>query len=100
MYLLCLDDSGSVDDPTQEYFVLGGICVPENTVFWITSQLDKLAREIEPDNPGLVEFHASEIFSGRREPWSNFRAKEQRIRIILKVLDVLKETYKDTTAFA
>ncbi|MBI9077636.1 MAG: DUF3800 domain-containing protein, partial [Desulfatibacillum sp.] len=25
---------------------------------------------------------------------------EQRIRIILKVLDVLKETYKDTTAFA
>jgi len=29
MYILYLDDSGSVANPAEDYFMLGGVCVPE-----------------------------------------------------------------------
>ena len=43
MYILYIDDSGSIANPNEEYFVLGGVCVPERTISWLTGQLDSLA---------------------------------------------------------
>lgn len=43
MYLLYLDDAGSPGNPTEEYFVLGGVCVYEAQVEWFSREMDKLA---------------------------------------------------------
>ena len=43
MYILYLDDSGSIPNPTEDYFVLGGICIPERSMNWLSSQLDDYA---------------------------------------------------------
>ena len=65
MYILYLDDSGSTANPKEEYFVLGGVCVPERTISWLTGQLDDFATTINTSDPSQVELHASEVFGGR-----------------------------------
>lgn len=100
MYLLYLDDSGSVENPNENYFILGGVCVPERSIKWLTEQLDDLASEINSANPSSVEFHASEIFGGRKPPWKEIREKDKRVDIIKKVLCTLKDAQFDTKVFA
>ncbi|MCA9948604.1 MAG: DUF3800 domain-containing protein [Anaerolineales bacterium] len=99
MYLLYLDDSGSVANVNEKYFVLGGVCVPENSTRWLSYELEKLAQEINPENPRDVEFHASEIFGGRGKIWEQFN-RQQRIEIIRRVLLVLENAYSSIVTFA
>jgi len=100
MYILYIDDSGSISNPNEEYFVLGGVCVPERSISWLTRQLDELAGTLDSANPNQIEFHASEIFGGRKPPWNEFRNKSERIGIIKKSLDTLRHANSDTVAFA
>lgn len=100
MYILYLDDSGSAPNPKEQNLVLGGICVYERHTYFFTQQLDELAAKIDPVNPKSVEFHASEIFSGRISPWTNFPKKEDRIQIIKDVLEIVRNSYKQNVVFA
>lgn len=88
MFLLYLDDSGSIKNKTEDYFVLGGVVVHESSVRWLTHKVEKLAEKILPDAPASVEFHAAEIFSARKFPWEG-RSKDERISIIKSVLHTL-----------
>lgn len=99
MYLLYLDDSGSTRNTNEQYLVLGGVCVPETSIRWLAYQLEELAREIDPDNPRSVEFHASEIFGGKRAPWDRY-SKADRITVIQRVLSVLTDAYPNIVTFA
>lgn len=100
MYLLYLDDSGSPGNMSEDYFILGGFCIPENSIYWLTKKLDTLASEISPDDPGIVEFHASEIFRGKELPWNKFTKREDRVEIIKNVLLTLRDAYSEIVAFA
>lgn len=99
MFLLYLDDSGSADNPREEFLVLGGVCVWERQVSYFTRELDTIANRIRPGNPGSIEFHASEIFSGREEPWKSMD-KDQRRAVIKEVLGVLANAYDSACGFA
>jgi len=100
MYLLYLDDSGSADNSNEDYFVLGGICLPETSVRWLSYEVEKIALEISPDDPGEIEFHAAEIFRGHEMPWKAFYDKRKRIEIIQKVLCTIQQAYSSTVTFA
>jgi len=100
MHILYLDDSGSVNNPDENYFVLGGVCVPEKSLRWLSYQLEQLAASIDKTNPRSVEFHASEIFSGRRAPWNRFTNRPDRISILKSVLCVLDDAHSDIVTFA
>ena len=69
MHLLYLDDAGSVGNANEQYLVLGGVSVFEAQSHWITQQLDTLAQNLKPADPHSVEFHASEIYARRSQPW-------------------------------
>lgn len=99
MYLLYLDDSGSADNPKEQFLVLGGVCVYERQVSYFTSELDKIAKRLVSTDPDSVEFHASEIFSGRVDPWKSL-SKDQRQNVIKEVLGVLATSYDSARAFA
>ena len=99
MHLLYLDDAGSAANPKERYLVLGGVSVFEAQSHWITQELDRLAEDINPADPHSVEFHASEIFSRRTEPWKRLSRDEAR-GTIKSVLDVLAEAYDTARAFA
>ena len=100
MYVLYLDDSGSVKNQKEDYFVLGGVCVPETSVRWLSYEVEKLATKIDPQNSAAVEFHAAEIFSGRSFPWHQYKRKEDRIAIIKHVLHTLDGAFPTVVAFA
>jgi hypothetical protein len=101
MYILYLDDSGSANNASEEYFVLGGVAVPEYRIRKLSYELEKLADSINPNNAGSVEFHASEIFSGKHGIWTNFCNRNDRIKIIKDVLLVLGNAkLEDVATFA
>ena len=99
MHLLYLDDAGSAANPREEYLVLGGLSVFEAQAHWITQQLDRLAEEINPEDPHGVEFHASEVFSRRTQPWKRLSRDEAR-GTIKSVLAVLANARDTARAFA
>lgn len=99
MNLLYLDDSGSPVNQNEEYFVLGGICVPERSTRWLSHQLTSIAENIQPASPEKIEFHAAEIFSGSKTPWKD-KTKTDRIQIIKQVLSVLKNANPEIVIFA
>ncbi len=100
MHLLYLDDSGSPQNPNEDYFVLGGVSVPETSVRWLSYQIEKIAQELSSDSPQDVEFHAADIFSGKKFPWENLKSKSDRIRIIKKVLGILDTANPGIVLFA
>ena len=99
MHLLYLDDSGSANNPDEEYLVLGGVSVFEAQAHWFTQQLDELAQTVHPAEPYSVEFHASEIFGRRTRPWRGMDPDEAK-GVIKAVLDVLRRSYDSARAFA
>ncbi len=71
MHLLYVDESGSVSDPAQQYFVLTGVSVFERKTHWIEQNLNDIAKEFSPADPYAVELHGSPMRSGR-EGWKSF----------------------------
>lgn len=78
MYILYLDDSGSASNANESHFVLGGFAVFERQIHWIARELDSLAAKLYPSQPDAVEFHASEMFSGREPPWNGMSKDDRR----------------------
>ena len=71
MHLLYLDESGSIADPNQQYFVLAGVSVFERTTHWVEQRLNEIASRFASDNPHSIELHGSPMRSGR-EGWKAF----------------------------
>ncbi len=94
MYLLYLDDSGSVRNPNDQHIILAGICVYEQTPYWLSTQLDELAKEVWPNNPEnweSIEFRGNDIFAGRSKEWRGID-KAKRIEIYKKTLSIIAKS--------
>lgn len=76
MHLLYLDESGSVADPNQRYFVLAGVSVFERTTHWVEQPLNEIAARFSPQNPYAIELHGSPMRSGR-DGWKAFPFDER-----------------------
>jgi len=82
MYLLCLDDSGSVKNASDRHIILAGVAVFERQSHWLAGRLDAIAGRVWPDGGNSIEFRGSSIHAGR-DHWRGL-GKMQRI-----------EAYKD-----
>ncbi len=76
MYLLYADESGSINDSGQTYFVLAGIALHEREPHWIEKDMDDIAKRFNADGPEFVEFHASPMRSGNKT-WRRFPLAER-----------------------
>lgn len=95
MFLLYLDDAGSVRSKNEKNFVLSGICLFERQVFHLNKALDELAEKICPSEPGELEFHGSHMRAGKGF-WRSVKDKNQRrthIRHALATCRVLQGTW-------
>ncbi len=84
MHLLYLDESGSVPDPNQHYFVLAGVAVFERQTHWIEQKLNQIAERFAPEAPHEIELHGSPMRSGR-EGWKAYSLRD-RLNAIQEVL--------------
>ena len=99
MFILYLDDSGSVGNAAEDYFVLGGVSLPEASVRWLNYQLEQLAQKISPEDPRMVEFHASEIFTGQGPVWETLK-RPDRISVMKDALCSLDHAHAEVKTFA
>jgi Protein of unknown function (DUF3800) len=65
VHLLYVDESGSVADASQQYFVLAGVAIFERKTHWIEQNLNSIAAKFSPAAPHDVELHGSPMRSGR-----------------------------------
>lgn len=86
MYLLYLDDAGSVKSRDERYFVLSGICLFERQIYYLSRGLDELAKAICPQDHEALEFHGSHMLSGKGF-WSSIRDKSERAAHIRHALE-------------
>lgn len=66
MYLLYLDDSGSVSNPQDTHIILAGIAIFERQVHWLSNSLERLAEGLWPSNPESLEFRGNDILTGKK----------------------------------
>lgn len=85
MHLLYLDESGSVADPSQEYFVLAGVAVFERSTHWVEQSLNNVARRFSSQDPYAVELHGSPMRSGR-DGWRSYPRSDR--------LDAIKDALR------
>ena len=48
MYLLYLDDSGSVGNAADNYVIFAGVAVFERQTHWLSSEVEKIAAQFNP----------------------------------------------------
>src|SRR5258705_9385400 len=94
MNLLYADESGSVPDPSQAFFVLAGVSVFENQCFWIDSSLNGIAARFNPDNPASIELHGSPMLI-RKNYWRRFPLQD-RVDAIQDSLKVIADSSLST----
>ena len=87
MYLLYLDDSGSVKNASDRHIILAGLAVFERKGHWLSKGLDDLAAKAWPDSPKSLEFRGADIFSGKNH-WRGIE-KAPRIQLYREALEIL-----------
>jgi hypothetical protein len=76
LYLLYLDESGSIPDPKQKYFVLAGVAIFERATHWVEQDLQEIAARFDGSDPASIELHGSPMRSGRGM-WRSFGVAER-----------------------
>ncbi len=97
MYLLYADESGSIGDKKQKFFILAGFCVFERECYWLSEKINKIAKEINPADPSSIEFHGSPMYGGK----GIWRAmpKAERVELMKNLLKILHTTHISTRIF-
>lgn len=68
MHLLYADESGSIPNPDQAYFVLSDLSVFERTGHWIEQEINRILRRFSPLDPYQIELHGAPMRFGA-EGW-------------------------------
>ena len=86
MHLLYADESGSIGDPEQKYFVLAGVSVFERETHWIEREINNIAARFSPHNPHAIELHGSPMRTGR-DGWDR-HSQDDRHEAIINALKI------------
>lgn len=90
MHLLYVDHSGEPSDPNLRYVVFAGVSVFERQGYWLSGELDQIARRFDPADPGSIEFHGSPMRQGR-DGWDRFPVPD-RVQAMQDALSVLVQS--------
>jgi hypothetical protein len=89
MHLLYVDDSGSVGNPNETHFILGGVAIFERGLYHVIKALDDVVESFGlGGNPHDIELHGNEMYQGRNGPWRSLKRAEREpmIRAALNVV--------------
>ncbi len=67
MFILYLDDAGSVSNPADQHVLMAGVALFERQIHFLDKKLSELATRIFPEDPDTLEFHANHILNGKRQ---------------------------------
>lgn len=85
MHLLYLDDSGSLKNRGEKYFILAGVSLFERQAYWLQKSLDDLVDSLNRSGRSPIELHGNQIMAGRG-PWRGL-LREERRNVIRQALE-------------
>jgi hypothetical protein len=90
MHLLYLDESGTVSDPGQKFFILAGLSVFERSTHWLERDLDEIAKRFVrgADTSRDIELHGSPMRTGQKV-WRGFPVAD-RLQAIKDALSLIQ----------
>jgi hypothetical protein len=88
LHILYVDDSGSVDNPQDRFFILGGLSVFERGIYHLIKTLDQLVADFEIGDPEEVELHGNPMYQGKGNPWQSL-PRPRREEMLKKALACL-----------
>ena len=100
VYLLYADESGSVGDPTQRYFVLAGVAVFEREPHWIEQDLNDIVRRFDPQEPHTLEIHGNPMRAGKGRWRHQPRAEREQAITDALTVGVTRRYPRHTRLFA
>jgi hypothetical protein len=86
VYLLYVDDSGSVKDTSCNHCVLAGFSVYETRPYWIEKAVNEIVRKYLPTYPE-TELHGSPMHSGKGQ-WRGI-PRETRESLVMDILNLI-----------
>jgi hypothetical protein len=86
MFVLYLDDAGSVGNASDRFFVLAGIALFERQIHFLQKHLDDLALGAFTDHRE-IEFHASHMQTGKGR-WAGIKDRNTRRRLLASALSI------------
>jgi hypothetical protein len=89
MHILYIDDSGSVENPEERFFVLGGVAVFERAIYHQIKAVDECVESFRLGDGNDIELHGSPMYAGRGDPWRNVRNRKDREAMIGKAISTL-----------
>lgn len=100
MHILYLDDSGSVSNPNERFFVLGGVAIFERGIHHLITKIDACISSFELGDIAQIELHATDIYGGRTRPWSSVKDRGTREKMLHAILEVLAAKNASVRLFA
>jgi hypothetical protein len=100
MHVLYVDDSGSVGDPQQRFFVLGGVSVFERGIYHLIKAADECVDTFGLGGHDDIELHGSDMYAGRASPWKTIKERSRREQMILAALGLLTQPTPSVRLFA
>jgi hypothetical protein len=89
MHVLYMDDSGSVTNPDDRFFVLAGVSVFERGIYHLIKATDQCVASFGLGDADDIELHGSEMYSGKNGIWKTVKVRADREALIQKALNLL-----------
>jgi hypothetical protein len=89
MHVLYMDDSGSVTNAEDRFFVLGGVSVFERGIYHLIKAVDECVESFGLGDAHDIELHGSDMYGGRSGIWRSIRDRPAREDLIQKALGIL-----------
>jgi hypothetical protein len=100
MHILYIDDSGSVENANERFFILGAVSVFERGIFHQIKAADDCVATFGLGDPHDIELHGSPMYSGRDGVWRSVRDRPQREAMIKRALATLGPGHRSIRLFA
>lgn len=91
MYMLYVDHSGEVSNPSENYFVMAGVAVFERQIYHLEQELQRIQQDYLPEVTGRIEFHAYPM-RNRRAPWNGL-PRERVQQLMTDIYDCISTAH-------
>ncbi len=88
MHILYVDNSGDVENPTEQNFVLGGVAIFERGIYHQITAVDNCVARFGLGDPADIELHGSPMYSASCGIWRTVRQRSLREQMIKDALAV------------
>lgn len=100
MHVLYVDDSGSVANANERFFILGAVSVFERGIYHLIKAADDCVASFDLGDPADIELHGTQMYHGKGGVWQSVRDRSLREAMIQKSLSIISEKSASVRLFA